>query len=154
MAGVQLSGNMTVDHKSFRIDDTTNGKLLVQIQFLDDGDLPTDMKQIMGQSVFNILTGRIPDEKIVEVLREEVDTLKNQLKDREAEILRIQTHETAAAHELDKSHDHNARANFKDTCDELAKYKAAIRAIGRVLAKVQPTDKMGFNGIIAEELNW
>lgn len=38
----------------------------------------------------------------------------------ESELHRVRTHETAAAHELDKSHDDESRKRFKATCDRLA----------------------------------
>lgn len=57
---------------------------------------------------------------IVHDLCDRIDALNEKLRDLEAEILRIQTHETAAAHALDSTLTPEERAKFKELADENA----------------------------------
>lgn len=55
----------------------------------------------------------------------EIARLSSVVRDREAEILRIQTHETSAAHALDSQLSPEERAQFKALADENARLRAA-----------------------------
>jgi hypothetical protein len=62
-------------------------------------------------------------------LAEKCDRLEATVRDREAEILRIQTHETAAAHSLDSQLSPEERAQFKALADENARLWREIHAL-------------------------
>lgn len=56
----------------------------------------------------------------------ELDRLKEQLRDREKELYRVRTTETAAAHELDAQQTPEQRANFQQTCNKLVEAELLI----------------------------
>lgn len=56
-------------------------------------------------------------------LRRELDEAKAKVADREAELLRVRTHETAAAHELDCKLSPEERHTFKTLVDENARLR-------------------------------
>jgi len=55
-----------------------------------------------------------------------IATLEQQLRDREAELLRVRTHETAAAHELDVKLTPEERHTFKTMADRIATLEATL----------------------------
>ncbi len=67
-----------------------------------------------------------------------IATLEQQLRDREAELLRVRTHETAAAHELDVKLTPEERHTFKTMADRIATLEATLtqkqRAIDGAIA--------------------
>lgn len=62
--------------------------------------------------------------------------LKQTVADREAEILRIQTHETAAAHALDCKLTPEERGKFKRLADRVADLERDIDRLRRIEARV------------------
>lgn len=59
----------------------------------------------------------------------ERDALQSQVQRREREILRIQTHEIAAAHLLDQQLSPEDRARFKELADENAQLRERVEAL-------------------------
>ncbi len=70
----------------------------------------------------------------------EIARLQAVIRDREAEILRIQTHETSAAHALDAQLSPEERAQFKVLADEVARLRAANTRMQALILARDKTD--------------
>ena len=59
----------------------------------------------------------------------EIKRLRERVKERESELLRVRCHETAAAHAIDNTLTPEERARFKDLADENARLREQVAAL-------------------------